>query len=108
MGDEGNVGMDADAQNRDVATLHTHPAGDNTPSPADILFGFETKSKAEYIAAGKKLRRWQWLKTPEPDDARLIRKFDEDNRNGGVDLAAYHALLGRLVKDGYIKMEELS
>ena len=32
----------------------------------------------------------------------------EDNNNGGVDLAAYHAFLGRLVKDGYIKMEELS
>ena len=53
------------------------------------------------------LRRWQWLRTPEPEDARLIVKFDEDNRNGGVDIKAYNALLRRLVKDGYIKMEEL-
>ena len=108
VGDNGNVGMNADAQNRDVATLHTHPGGDNTPSPADMLSGFNTNSKAEYIAAGKQLRRWQWLKTPEPEDARLIRKFDEDNRNGGVDGRAYKTFLARLVKNGYIKMEELS
>ena len=108
VGDEGNVGMDADARNKDVATLHTHPGGDNTPSPADILSGFNTKSKAEYIAAGKKLRRWQWLKMPEPEDARLIRKFDEDNRNGGVDIDLYRAFLRRLAKGGYIKMEVLA
>ena len=108
VGDEGNVGMDADARNRDVATLHTHPGGDNTPSPADMLSGFNTKSKAEYIASGKKLRRWVWLKTPEPDDARLIRKFDEDNRNGGVDIDLYRAFLRRLAKGGYIKMEVLA
>lgn len=108
VGDEGNVGMNADARNRDVATLHTHPTGDNTPSPADILSGFNTGSKAEYIAAGKKLRRWTWLKTPEPEDARLIRRFDEANRNGGVDIKAYKNLLVRLVSQGYIKMEELS
>lgn len=106
-GDEGNVEIDV-PRDRDVATLHTHPDGDNTPSPADMLSGFNTKSKAEYIAAGKKLRRWQWLKTPEPEDARLIRKFDEDNRNGGVDIKAYKNLLVRLVSQGYIKMEELS
>ena len=108
VGDKGNVGMNADARNRDVATLHTHPTGDNTPSPADILSGFNTKSKAEYIAAGKTLRRWTWLKTPEPEDARLIRRFDEANRNGGVDIKAYKNLLVRLVSQGYIKMEELS
>ena len=108
VGDAGNVGMDADARNRDVATLHTHPGGDTTPSPADMLSGFSTKSKAEYIAAGKKLRRWQWLKTPEPEDARLIRKFDADNRNGGVDIKAYKNLLVRLVSRGYIKMEVMS
>ena len=108
VGDEGNVGMDADARNRDVATLHTHPAGDNTPSPADILFGFETKSKAEYIAAGKKLRRWQWLKTPEADDIALLQMYDADNNAGGVNLKAYDALITRLIREGYIKMEELS
>ena len=108
VGDEGNVGMDADARNRDVATLHTHPAGDNTPSPADILFGFETKSKAEYIAAGKKLRRWQWLKTPEPADIDLLKMYHADNNAGGVNLKAYDALITRLIREGYIKMEELS
>ena len=108
VGDARNVGMDADARNRDVATLHTHPNGDNTPSPADILEGFRHNGKAEYIAAGKKLRRWQWLKTPEPEDARLIRKFDEDNRNGGVDIDLYWTFITRLVKTGYIKMEEVS
>ena len=108
VGDAGNVGMDADARDKDVATLHTHPTGDNTPSPADMLSGFNTGSKAEYIASGKRLRRWQWLKTPEPEDARLIRKFDEDNRNGGVDIRAYKTFLARLVKNGYIKMEGLS
>lgn len=107
IGDEGNVVADV-PQSRDIATLHTHPTGDNTPSPADILSGFNTGSKAEYIAAGKKLRRWQWLKTPEPEDARLIRKFDEDNRNGGVDIDLYWTFITRLVKTGYIKMEELS
>ena len=86
-------------------TIETFP---NERAADCIRFGFETGSKAEYVAAGKKLRRWQWLRTPEPEDARLIRKFDADNRNGGVDLVAYHALLGRLVKEGYIKMEELS
>ena len=107
VGDNGNVEINV-PQGKSVATLHTHPNGDNTPSPADILAGFNLKSKAEYIAAGRKLRRWQWLKTPEPEDARLIRKFDEDNRNGGVDIKAYKNLLVRLVSQGYIKMEELS
>ena len=52
--------------------------------------------------------RWQWLKTPDPEDARLIRKFDEDNRNGGVDIEAYWSFLTKLAKEGYIKMEKLS
>ena len=56
-----------------VCTLHTHPTGDNTPSPADLLFGYNIGSKVDYIAAGKRLRRWQWLKTPTPEDARRIR-----------------------------------
>ena len=106
VGNEKSVALGIPA-GKTVATLHTHPTGDNTPSPADILSGFNTKSKAEYIAAGKKLRRWTWLKTPEPEDARLIRKFDEDNRNGGVDIDAYKRFLGKLAAEGYIKMEDL-
>ena len=107
VGDERSVVVDI-PRNRDVATLHTHPNGDNTPSPGDILEGFAHSGKAEYIAAGKKLRRWTWLKTPTPDDARLIRKFDADNRNGGVNLDAYTDLIDRLIKTGYIKMEVIS
>lgn len=106
VGDERSVVVDI-PRNRDVATLHTHPNGDNTPSPGDLLEGFAHSGKAEYIAAGKKLRRWTWLKTPEPDDARLIRKFDDDNRNGGVDIDEYKRFLGRLAAEGYIKMEVL-
>ena len=107
VGDNGNVEINV-PQGKSVATLHTHPNGDYTPSPADILSGFNTGSKAEYIAAGKMILRWQWLKTPEPEDARLIRKFDEDNRNGGVDIEAYWSFLTKLAKEGYIKMEKLS
>ena len=106
VGDERSVVVDI-PRNRDVATLHTHPNGDNTPSPGDMLEGFAHSGKAEYIAAGKRLRRWQWLKTPEPDDARLIRKFDDDNRNGGVDIENYKRFLARLAAAGYIKMEDL-
>jgi SPP1 gp7 family putative phage head morphogenesis protein len=106
VGDERSVVVDI-PRNRDVATLHTHPNGDNTPSPGDILEGFAHSGKAEYIAAGKKLRRWTWLKTPTPDDARLIRKFDADNRNGGVDIDEYKRFLGKLAAEGYIKMEDL-
>ena len=91
-----------------VCTLHTHPTGDNTPSPADLLTGYNIGSKVDYIAAGKKLRRWQWLKTPEPEDARRIRQFDEDNNAGRIDIDAYEAFLARLAKEGYIKMEELT
>ena len=106
VGDERSVVVDI-PRNRDIATLHTHPNGDNTPSPGDLLEGFAHSGKAEYIAVGKKLRRWTWLKTPEPDDARLIRKFDDDNRNGGVDIDEYKRFLGRLAAEGYIKMEDL-
>ena len=107
VGDEGNVVADV-PQNKDVATLHTHPNGDNTPSPADILEGFRHNGKAEYIAAGKKLRRWQWLKTPEPEDIDLLKMYHADNNAGGVNLEAYLDVIDRLVRDGYIKMEELS
>ena len=94
-------------ETREVCTLHTHPTGDNTPSPADLLTGYRIGSKVDYIAAGKKLRRWQWLKTPEPEDARRIRQFDEDNNAGRIDIRAYQAFLARLVDRGYIKMEEI-
>ena len=108
VGDAGNVGMDADARNRDVATLHTHPGGYTIPSPADMLEGFKTHSKAEYIAAGKQLRRWKWLKTPEPEDIALLKMYDADNNKGGVNFDAYWAVITRLIKTGYIKMEKLS
>lgn len=90
-----------------VCTLHTHPTGDNTPSPADLLTGYRIGSKVDYIAAGEKLRRWQWLKTPEPEDARRIRQFDEDNNARRIDVEAYQSFLNRLVEGGYIKMEEI-
>lgn len=90
-----------------VCTLHTHPTGDNTPSPADLRFGFLIGSRADYIATGKQLRRWVWLKTPEPEDARRIRQFDEDNNARRIDIRAYQAFLARLVDRGYIKMEEI-
>lgn len=92
---------------KNVATLHTHTNGDNTPSPTDILDGFNIGSKAEYIAAGKQLRRWVWLKTPEPEDADLLQmykaiKADEFNFD------AWESFLERLKNEGYIKMEDLS
>ena len=90
-----------------VCTLHTHPKGDNTPSPADLRFGFVNKSKADYIVAGKQLRRWQWLKTPEQKDIDTLMAFDADNNAGGIDIKTYNEFLHRLVADGYIKMEEL-
>jgi hypothetical protein len=37
----------------------------------------------------------------------LIRKFDADNRNGGVDIDEYKRFLGKLAAEGYIKMEDL-
>ena len=102
-------GVDVDIpEGRNVCTLHTHPAGDNTPSPADILSGFNAASRAEYIAAGKRLRRWAWLRTPTPEDAELIRMYDEDNRAGRINVDAYRLFLRKLVEGGYIKMEELS
>ena len=94
-------------QRATVCTLHTHPKGDNTPSPADLLFGYNIGSKVDYIAAGKRLRRWQWLKTPTPEDARRIRRFDEDNDAGRIDIDEYKRYLGRLAAKGYIKMEDL-
>ena len=109
-GDANSVKIDIDRKRTtaSVCTLHTHPTGDNTPSPADLLTGFNIGSKVDYIAAGKKLRRWVWLKTPEPEDARRIRQFDEDNNAGRIDRDAYEAFLARLAKEGYIKMEELT
>lgn len=94
-------------EGRTVCTLHTHPNGDNTPSPADLFFGYNIGSKAEYIAAGDRLRRWQWLKTPTPEDAKRIAEFNADNTAGRIDTNAYNAFLRRLADEGYIKMEEL-
>ena len=65
-------------------------------------------SKAEYIAIGKKLRRWQWLKKPTDDDIALLEMYDADNNSGGVNMKAYWAVITRLIKTGYIKMEKLS
>lgn len=105
-GNAGSVKVEAPEKST-VATLHTHPTGDNTPSPADLLTGYNIGSKVDYIAAGRKLRRWQWLKTPTPEDARRIRQFDEDNNAMRIDVRAYQAFLARLVDRGYIKMEEI-
>ena len=93
---------------KNVATLHTHTNGDNTPSPTDILDGFNTHSKAEYVAAGKKLRRWQWLKTPTPDDADLIQMYKDSVKAGDFNSYAWESFLERLANEGYIKMEVLS
>ena len=106
VGDAHGVDVDIPA-GKGVCTLHTHPDGDNTPSPADMVSGFNSGSRAEYIAAGKRLRRWVWLRTPTPEDAELIRMYDEDNRAGRINIVAYMRFLSRLAEEGYIKMEEL-
>jgi len=90
-----------------VCTLHTHPNGDNTPSPADLLIGFKAGSKVDYIVAGKKLRRWQWLKTPPPEDADLLKAFADAIDKGDFNRYAYEAFLARLKNEGTIKMEVL-
>ena len=105
-GDERGVKIEV-PEDTTVCTLHTHPKGDNTPSPADLLFGHNIGSKVDYIAAGKQLRRWQWLKTPTPEDAKRIQAFAADNNAGTIDINDYNEFLRRLVTDGYIKMEEL-
>lgn len=106
VGDANNVKPDI-PDGATVCTLHTHPKGNNTPSPADLLLGYNIGSKVDYIAAGKKLRRWQWLKTPTAEYARKIVEFDADNNAGHIDLKAYKVFLNRLVETGYIKMEVL-
>ena len=60
------------------------------------------------IAAGKKLRRWVWLKTPEPEHTRKILAFDADNNAGRIDVETWWQFLRKLAANGYIKMEELS
>ena len=95
-------------------TLHTHTNGDTTPSPLDLYTGFgedgdfDSRSRVEYIAAGKKLRRWQWLKIMEPDDAKQLDSFVAAYKDGTVNFAAWLRFLDNLVKSGSIKMEELS
>ena len=91
-----------------VCTLHTHTNGDNTPSPADLKFSFNIGSKGDYIFAGKNMRRWQWLKTPTPEDAALLEAFSDATKAGDFNRAAYEAFLERLTTEGYLKMEELS
>ena len=91
-----------------VCTLHTHPNGDNTPSPADLFFGHNNGSKGEYIASGKKLRRWQWLKTPTPEDADLLKAFAQAHDAGDFNRDAYEDFLERLALEGFIKMEILA
>lgn len=90
-----------------ICTLHTHPNGDNTPSPADLFFGYNNGSKAEFIAAGKQLRRWQWLKTPTPEDADLLKAFAQAHDAGEFNRYAYDDFIARLIREGFIKMEEL-
>ena len=95
-------------------TLHTHTNGDTTPSPSDLNTGFgeegdfDSRSRVEYIAAGEKLRRWQWLKIPEPDDAKRLDEFLGQYKEGRVNFAAWLRFLEDLRRGGYIKMEVLS
>jgi len=91
-----------------VCTLHTHPSQNNTPSPADLSFALTYDTKAEYIAAGKQLRRWTWLKRPEKKDEARIAEYDRANKTDGVDWESYIWFLERLEANGYIKMEALS
>lgn len=90
-----------------VCTLHTHPNGDNTPSPADLSFALKFNTKVDFIAAGTKLRRWTWLKRPEKADEHLIGEYDRANKTDGVDWELYIWFLERLEANGYIQMEVL-
>ena len=106
VGDERSV-EPVDAKGATVCTLHTHPNGDNTPSSSDLMMGFSIGSRAEFIAAGKKLRRWVWLKTPEKDDVDRIVEYYLANNSGGVDMESYLYFLERLESNGYIEMRVL-
>ena len=92
---------------KSVCTLHTHPNGNNTPSPADLMFGTGVGSKADFIAAGKTLRRWRWLKTPEEGDRKLMAEYDSANKAGELDLELWTWFLERLEVNGYIEMRVL-
>ena len=92
---------------KNVVTLHTHTNGDNTPSPTDILDGFNIGSKAEYVAAGKQIRRWVWLKTPTPEDADLLQMYKAIKAED-FNFDAWESFLERLKNEGYIKMEDLT
>ena len=95
-------------------TLHTHTNGDTTPSPLDIHTGFgekgdfDSRSRVEYIAAGNKLLRWQWLKIPEPAYTKRIEDFLGQYNKGVIDFETWALFLKELVKNGSIKMEELT
>ena len=95
-------------------TLHTHTNGDTRPSPLDIFSGFgekgdfDSRSRVEYIAAGKKLRRWQWLKIPEPADAKRLEVFLAQYEKREINIDDWWQFLKELVRGGYIKMEDLT
>ena len=105
-GDSNSVSLEVD-DGATVCTLHTHPNGNNTPSPADLMFGTSVGSKADFIAAGKKLRRWRWLKTPEEGDKKLMDEYDRANKAGELDLELWTWFLERLEANGYIEMRVL-
>ncbi len=105
-GDAGRVKADIPGK-ATVCSLHTHTNGDDTPSPADLLTGLDIGSKVDYIAAGRKLRRWQWLKPPAPEDRHRIEEYSSANKAGETDHESYLWLLDRLESSGYIKMEEI-
>jgi len=105
-GDANSVNVDI-PEGATICTLHTHPNGDNTPSPADLFFGHNNGSKAEFIAAGKKLRRWQWLKTPTVEDAEILKAFAQAIDAGDFNRYAYDDFIARLIREGFIKMEKL-
>ena len=68
----------------------------------------EDSSKGEYIASRKKLRRWQWLKTPTPEDADLLKAFAQAHDAGDFNRDAYEDFLERLALEEFIKMEILA
>ena len=105
-GDSNSVSLEVD-DGATVCTLHTHPNGNNTPSPADLLFGLNIGSKADFIAAGRWLRRWRWLKTPEEGDRKLIAEYDSANKARILDLESWTWFLERMEANGYIEMRVL-
>ena len=106
-GDEAGVDPDI-PEGASAVTLHTHPSGDVTPSPQDLRLGFLNGSRGEYIAAGRRLRRWVWLKTPDAATMREISRLEGENDGGRIDYDEYVEFLNSLVETGCIRMEEIS